>query len=70
MFGEANPPFTGTITGITNGDNITATYSCSAVTNSPVGGYSIIPTLVDPNDRQTNYIVDLVDGTLTVGPIG
>jgi uncharacterized repeat protein (TIGR03803 family) len=67
--GLANPVFTGTITGVTNGDDITATYSCSATANSPAGNYLIVPSLVDPNDRQTNYIVNLVDGTLTVGPV-
>ena len=29
--------FSGTITGLTNGDNVTATYSCSAVSISPPG---------------------------------
>jgi hypothetical protein len=65
--GQANPVFTGTITGVTNGDNITATYSCSATTDSPVGTYAIVPSLVDPNNSETNYTVSLVDGTLTVG---
>jgi hypothetical protein len=67
-YGQTNPVFTGTITGETNGDNITAAYSCSATTDSPVGTYPIVPSLVDPNDRQINYTVTLVNGTLTVGP--
>jgi hypothetical protein len=33
-----------------------------------VGTYPIVPSLVDPNDRQINYTVTLVNGTLTVGP--
>ena len=66
VYGQTNPVFTGTITGLQNGDNITATYSSSATTNSAVGTYAITPTLVDPNDRQTNYIVTLSNGTLTV----
>jgi 2-methylaconitate cis-trans-isomerase PrpF len=49
-----------------NQDNITATYSCSAASNSAVGSYAIEPGLVDPGDRQTNYTVSLVKGTLTV----
>ena len=65
--GVANPTFTGTIAGLVNGDNITATYATSATPSSPAGTYPIIPTLVDPGDRETNYVVDLVDGTLTVG---
>ncbi len=66
--GLANPVFTGTITGVTNGDNITAAFSCSANTSSPAGTYPITPTLLDPSDRQTNYTVSLVNGTLTVNP--
>jgi hypothetical protein len=31
-----------------------------------VGAYAIVPALVDQGDRQTNYNVNLVDGTLTV----
>ena len=65
-YGAANPAFTGTITGVTNGDNITAIYNCSATSNSPVGSYSIVPSLVDPDDRQTNYVVSTNDGTLTI----
>jgi hypothetical protein len=65
-YGQTNPVLTGVITGLTNGDNITATYGCGATSSSPVGTYPIVPSLVDPNDRQTNYTVSLVDGTLTV----
>jgi subtilase family serine protease len=65
--GQANPVFTGGITGVTNGDDITAAYSCAATASSPAGTYPITPTLVDPNDRQTNYAVSLIAGTLTVG---
>jgi hypothetical protein len=68
--GAANPAFTGTITGLKNGDNITATYSTTATTSSPVGTYSITPTLVDPANRETNYTVSLVDGTLTITQAG
>ena len=39
-YGQANPVFTGTITGVTNGDNITATYSCSATSQQPGGNVS------------------------------
>ncbi len=68
-YGQTNPVFTGTIVGVTNGDNIAATYSCTATASSPPGTYAITPALVDPNNRQTNYSVSLVDGTLTVGPV-
>ena len=68
-YGAANPVFTGTISGLQNGDNITAAYSCNASNSSPVGTYQIVPTLVDPNNRQTNYVVSLIDGTLYIGTI-
>ena len=42
-FGDPNPAFTGIITGIKNGDNITATYSTTATATSPVGTYPITP---------------------------
>ena len=64
--GSVNPAFTGTLTGLKNGDNLSATYGCSATIVSPAGSYPIVPTLVDPNNRQNNYTVSLLNGTLTV----
>jgi hypothetical protein len=58
--------FNGTIAGVTNGDNITAIYSCGATASSLAGTYPIVPSLVDPDNRQTNYTVSLVNGTLAV----
>jgi hypothetical protein len=66
LYGASNPPFTGQILGLTNSDNITATYASSASSNSPVGTYAIVPTLVDPGNRRTNYSLTLSNGTLTV----
>ncbi len=66
-FGAANPVFTGTITGVTNGDDITANYSCAATAVSPQGTYPIVPGIIDPADRQTNYSVTVVGGLLVVG---
>ncbi len=68
-FGTTNPVFTGIIVGLLNGDNITANYNCSATSNSPAGTYPIVPSLVDPNNRGTNYTLTLVNGTLSVGTI-
>jgi len=67
LYGAANPVFAGAITGLTNGDNITAAYSCTATSNSPASTYPITPTLVDPDNRQTNYTVTLINGMLDVG---
>jgi hypothetical protein len=65
-WGQANPVFTGTITGIQNGDNITASYICAATTTSPPGPYPIVPSLNDPNHRLPDYSVTTNNGTLTV----
>ena len=67
-YGLPNPAFAGGIVGVQNGDNITATYACSASPNSPAGVYQIVPSLMDPNNRQTNYTVSLFNGTLVVTP--
>jgi 6-phosphogluconolactonase (cycloisomerase 2 family) len=68
LYGDPNPAFTGTITGIKNGDNITATYSSTAIATSPVGTYPITPALVDPTNKLGNYTVTSTNGTLTVNP--
>ena len=68
LYGDPNPPLSGTIAGIKNGDNITATYATTATLTSPVGNYPIVPTLVDPTNKLGNYIVTLSNGTLVVSP--
>jgi hypothetical protein len=45
-YGQANPAFTGTITGLQGLDNIMADYTCAAVPASPPGDYAIVPSLV------------------------
>jgi hypothetical protein len=47
-YGAADPVFTGTLVGVQNGDNITASYSTAATVTSPVGTYAIVPALADP----------------------
>jgi len=56
----------GVVIGLQNNDNVTASYNCAATPNSPAGAYPIVPSLIDPADRQTNYLVTLNNGTLTV----
>jgi hypothetical protein len=68
-FGAVNPPLTGTIIGLTNGDAISANYTTTATSASPAGTYAIVPNLVDGGDRETNYSVILNNGTLTILPI-
>ena len=65
-YGSPNPVFTGTITGAVNGDILTATYSTTATTTSPVGTYPITATLGGAN--AANYTVIVIPGTLTVTP--
>jgi hypothetical protein len=65
-YGTSNPTFSGTITGIQNGDNIAATYATTATISSPAGTYSIVPALVDPDNKLPNYTVSSNNGTLTV----
>ena len=68
LYGDANPAFTGTIIGIKNVDNITATFTSAATAASAVGGYPITPSLVDPTAKLGNYSVTSNNGTLTVNP--
>jgi hypothetical protein len=68
QYGMANPSLTGVITGIQNGDNLSASYSTSATSTSPVGTYPITATLSDPNHKLSNYTMTLNQGTLTVTP--
>src|SRR5205814_4142372 len=66
LYGNANPSFTGTLTGVKNGDNITASYSSSATPASAVGTYAIVPALADPTYKLGNYTLTSTNGTLTV----
>jgi hypothetical protein len=66
LYGAPVPPLTGSIVGIKNGDNITATYATTATQSSPVGTYPIVPTLVDPDSKLGNYTVTSINGTLTI----
>src|SRR5207248_1289561 len=66
MFAADNPPLTGTLAGVRNGDNITARYTTTANRTSLPGNYPITPGLNDPDNRLGNYTVSVTNGTLTV----
>jgi uncharacterized repeat protein (TIGR03803 family) len=66
QFGQANPPLTGSLIGVTNGDNITASFITTATPSSPLGAYPIIPIFSDPDNRLPNYNVTTNNGTLDV----
>jgi hypothetical protein len=68
FYGDPNPAFTGTITGLRSGDTITATYTTVADPTSPVGSYLIVPTLVDPDGKLATYNVIINNGNLTITP--
>jgi hypothetical protein len=65
-YGVNNPPLSGLIAGLRNGDDITATYACAATPSSPAGPYLIVPSLTDTGGRLPNYKVTTVDGTMTI----
>ena len=67
-YGTVDPTFTGTVSGLVNGDSITASYSTTATQFSDVaaGGYPIAATLNDPGNRLSNYTVVNAGATLTV----
>jgi len=66
---QPNPAsFAGTITGVRNGEAITASFATNAVSGSAPGSYPIVSTLkADPAILQ-NYAVTVSDGTLTITP--
>ena len=66
--GQPNPAFTGTVSGVKNGEAITATYDCTATASSDAGAYPIVPTLQDGSGKISNYAVTISNGTLTVTP--
>jgi len=68
VFGDPVPALSGTITGIKNGDAISAAYSTTATSTSPVGTYPITPSVVATPAVLANYTVTLVNGTLTINP--
>lgn len=62
QYGTPNPVFCGTISGLFNGDLISAYFTCTATQSSPAGTYTIVASLDDP----ANYAITLVNGSLTV----
>lgn len=65
-YGAANPAFSGILTGVVSGDGITASYSSTASTSTPIGTAQITATLNDPNNRLSNYTVTNTPGVLTI----
>jgi glucuronoarabinoxylan endo-1,4-beta-xylanase len=66
IYGSTLPSLSGVLTGVVTGDGITASYSTTATSNSPVSSYPITATLNDPNSKLSNYTVTNTPGALTV----
>jgi hypothetical protein len=65
-YGQANPDFTSTITGLANGDDITVSYETLATPASSPGGYIIVLNINDPDGLLGEYNLTLISGTLTI----
>ena len=65
-YGQTNSTLTGSVSGVMNGDTITASYSTTATPTSPAGPYAIVPSLNDPQSKLGNYSVSSINGTLTI----
>jgi hypothetical protein len=66
---QPNPAsFTGTVTGVKNGEAITASFASNAVSGSAPGTYPIVSTLKADLSTLKNYAVTVSDGTLTITP--
>lgn len=69
-YGESlgNADFTGSITGLQNGDLISLSRSSTGAVASAAAGinYPIVATLTDPQGKLGNYTLINTDGTLTV----
>jgi hypothetical protein len=60
---------TGTLSGVVNGDSVTASFaSAGDAAGANAGSYTITATLADPNNRLANYTVIETDAILTVSP--
>jgi hypothetical protein len=64
-YGDANPGFTGSISGQKNGESFTATYTTAATPASPVGNYSITVDTVS-GATLSNYEVVKKVANLTI----
>ncbi len=68
IYGQANPPLTGTESATLNGDDLGISFVTTATLSSPAGQYAILPLYADPANKLGNYLVTTNAGTLTVSP--
>jgi hypothetical protein len=65
LYGSPNPTFTGTYSGAIGTDTFTVAGITTATISSPIGSYTITPTVTGTN--LADYTVVYNNGTLTVG---
>jgi hypothetical protein len=68
VYGTANPVFTGTVTGLQNGDVLTESFATTAAISSPAGKYAIVPSVAGAN--ASGYTQSITNGTLTITQAG
>jgi hypothetical protein len=67
VYGDTNPVFTGSLTGVQNGDPIAESFSTGATAASGVGEYAIVPHVNATAAVLANYRAPvLTSGTLTI----
>jgi hypothetical protein len=66
LYGRANPHFTGRLTGVVDGDDISAAWVTAARERTPVGTYAVVPDLTDPAGRLANYDVERRNANLAI----
>lgn len=64
--GATNPALTGTIVGVQNGEDISATYQTTASPADGPGNYPITLALIDPAGKLPNYLVTTNAGNFKV----
>ena len=64
QYGQPNPPFSGSVSGMINADSLMISYSTTATINSPVGTYPITATV--SGSAASNYSITIIPGVLTV----
>ncbi|MGZ5527909.1 MAG: beta strand repeat-containing protein [Limisphaerales bacterium] len=66
VYGDANPTFTGSVSGLLSGDSLSVSYATAADASTAVGSYDITQTIDDPNGVLANYSVTTNNGSLTI----
>ncbi len=67
VYGSPMPGLTGSMSGVTNNDPLSVSFTTAATQSSSVGAYNILPLFNDPN-LLANYTVTTNLGTFTVTP--